>query len=118
MSKILDKVDEIADVVNYTRGVPDTIWIKDNVNKLRKMIREQKFPFIELKHPLFYACKEFSMTVWWEDENDNVCFFDYLPDNYPSFSMGSFDSRKEAKERAVEMENEGWEVLDNETDEL
>ena len=68
----------------------------------------------EIKHPLFYAVKGDSVSVWWIDNDDDVCCFDYIPANYPSFSIGSFESKKEAKDRASEMKDEGWEVIDNE----
>ena len=41
MKKILDKVDEIVDVLNDEHGVPNISWVTRSVNELQKMIAEK-----------------------------------------------------------------------------
>lgn len=68
--------------------------------------------FFEIKHPLFYATNGDHFTVWEDLPNGSVFAFDYLPENYPKFTVIVFEDVNEAVERAREMvEDEGWEVV-------
>ena len=40
MKQILDKVNEIAEVLNSEHGVPNMEWVKNNVNELQKAVKE------------------------------------------------------------------------------
>jgi hypothetical protein len=40
MKQILDKVNEIAEVLNDTNGVTNVEWVKNNVNELHKVVKE------------------------------------------------------------------------------
>ena len=40
MKQILDKVNEIAEVLNSKHGVPNMEWVKNNVNELQKVVKE------------------------------------------------------------------------------
>ena len=74
--------------------------------------------FREIKHPLFYAIKGDAMTIWWIDNEEDVCYFEHIPENYPAFTLGSFDSIEDARDMASQMKGEGWEVIDNEVKDL
>ena len=41
MKQILDKVNEIAEVLNSEHGVPNMEWVKNNVNKLQEVVKEK-----------------------------------------------------------------------------
>lgn len=41
MKQILDKVNEIAEVLNDTNGVTNVEWVKNNVNELQKIVKEK-----------------------------------------------------------------------------
>ena len=40
MKQILDKVNEIAEVLNDTNCVPNMEWVKNNVNELQNAVKE------------------------------------------------------------------------------
>jgi len=40
MKQILEKVNEIAEVLNSKHGVPNVEWVKNNVNELQKAVKE------------------------------------------------------------------------------
>ncbi|RLD55168.1 MAG: hypothetical protein DRJ01_17035 [Bacteroidetes bacterium] len=47
MKQILNKVNEIAEVLNDTNGVPNMEWVKNNVNELRGIVKEIcNLPFV------------------------------------------------------------------------
>ena len=41
MKQILDKVNEIAEVLNSEHGVPNVEWVKNNVNELQEVVKEK-----------------------------------------------------------------------------
>jgi len=41
MKQILDKVNEIAEVLNDTNGVANVEWVKNNVNELQELVKEK-----------------------------------------------------------------------------
>lgn len=78
-----------------------------------------KIPFTEIKHPVLVAFRDGNHTVWWADKDDDICFFDNIEGNYPQYTVGSFDNKEEAKQRAKEMEeHEGWEIIENRLEDL
>lgn len=51
-------------------------------------------------------------VIWFRDANDNFCYFDYTPDNYPQIVIGKFKNQDEAVRRALQMvKQEGWNLV-------
>lgn len=47
MKQILDKVNEIAEMLNDVNGVPNMEWVKNNVNELQDIVKEIcNLPFV------------------------------------------------------------------------
>lgn len=70
----------------------------------------------EIKHPLvhLYTSDTGASTVWWEDVDGDIYYWDDLPANYPRWTIGNFDSREEAVKRLKEMTSkEGWEIVED-----
>ena len=58
-----------------------------------------------------------SVSYWGTD--GKITYFDYIPENYPRFEAGTWDSTKEFIKRTTEMvEKEGWEIQDDRRDEI
>ena len=74
-----------------------------------------EFPiaYREIKHPYAYLEKNDGNTrsVWWRSGDCVVCFDD-IPGNYPRWTIGCL-TLKEAKRRIVEMQREGWELIES-----
>ena len=52
-------------------------------------------------------------VIWWKDADGNINGFDDIPSNYPRWTSYSFDDKKEALKRFIEMtEDEGWECVE------
>ena len=66
----------------------------------------------EIKHPfavLIEDCVEETFSIWWEQSDGTIAFFDHIPENYPAYTLGLFKSKEEAIKRLREMtEKEGW----------
>lgn len=60
----------------------------------------------------------FTITYWSGGDDNKLLWFDYLPENYPSFEAGEWESIDEMLKRTAEMEEEGWEVEDDRRDEV
>jgi len=74
----------------------------------------------EIKHPfalLVHGCSEAgAFSVWWEQSDGTIAFFDYIPENYPMFTLGTLKDREEALKRLGQMtEKEGWVLVDGES---
>jgi len=55
MKQILDKVNEIAEVLNDTNGVTNVEWVKNNVNELQKVVKEKcNLPVVVCSTWLFF----------------------------------------------------------------
>jgi len=54
-----------------------------------------------------------SVSVWLYDLNGVVVCINIIPVNIPPYVISSFDSVKEARERATKMEDEGWRIIVN-----
>ena len=72
----------------------------------------------EIKHPLAVLSQgedSETFSVWWEQFDGKVVFFDCIPENYPVYTLGFFESKEEAIQRLKEMTgNEGWIIVGGE----
>lgn len=77
--------------------------------------------YMEIKHPIFHAIKGEAFTVWFwgYGESPYICYFDNLPENYPRWIIGKFETEDEARSRAWNMiKNEGWELIETRWDDI
>ena len=72
----------------------------------------------EIKHPFVVLTTDEeseTFSVWWKQSDGSIAFFDYIPENYPAFTVGLFKNGKEALNRLKEMtDNESWFIIGGE----
>ena len=72
MKQILDKVNEIAEVLNDTNGVTNVEWVKNNVNELQKAVKEIcNLPVVTNRTCSFCGGTEFESTESQYNDVDN-----------------------------------------------
>ena len=64
MKQILDKVNEIAEVLNDTNGVTNVEWVKNNINELHKVVKEKfNLPVVSHQRELIIEYEKYTMGL-------------------------------------------------------
>jgi len=78
MKQILDKVNEIAEVLNDTNGVTNVEWVKNNVNELQDIVKEIcNLPFVSQQRELLI-----SFFNWYQDNQKELSNNETIVDAY------------------------------------
>jgi hypothetical protein len=67
--------------------------------------------YLDSKMATVILTKGTAITWWFVLHSGQVLIIDYIPENWPQLLIATFNSRKEAIERLIEMtSNEGWTI--------